>query len=111
MITMVHEIVEELVNGSIGSPLKGISFTHTSALTLTDKSALVLSNLNITKQDDGDGTYTLVATGTLTDATALTGNSRIELTFTNVTNGEGSDFNKTQVLLMVQVISVSLGVG
>ena len=53
----------------------------------------MLSNLTVTKQNDGDDTYTLVVTGTLTDATALSGNANIELGFTNVTNGEASDFN------------------
>ena len=88
-----NNIVEENVKGAIGSPLKGVTFTHTSALLLNDVSAPVLSNLTVTKQNDGDDTYTLVVTGTLTDATALSGNARIELGFTNVTNGEASDFN------------------
>ena len=85
-----NEIVDELVKGSIGSPLENLSFTHTSSLSLTDKSAPVLSNLSVTKQNDGDDTYTLVVSGNLADATALTGQASVYFEFTNVTNGEAT---------------------
>jgi len=77
--------------GSLDSPIEGITFTHTSTISLDDNTAPVISNLTAVKVDDGDGTYTLNLTGTLTDSSASNLN-RIEVEWTNSTNAEGSDF-------------------
>ena len=83
--------IENLQSGSLDSPIEGITFTHTSSISLTDRTAPVISNLTATKVNDGDDTYTLNVTGTLTDSSAANLNS-IQIEWTNSTNAEGVDF-------------------
>ena len=84
---------EQLHTGGADSPLLGLSFNYTTGTSASDVAAPTVSNLTAVKTNDGDDTYTLTLSGILSDATAMdTGSNYLEVRFTNVTNGEGSDF-------------------
>ena len=85
---------EQLDTGGYDSPVAGITFDYTTGLSSSDVSAPTVSSLTAVKTADGDDTFTLTLSGTLTDAMALNTNQNyLEVRFTNTTNGEGVDFN------------------